>query len=1234
MNSNLYAKLFQLFSNDTRQGIEEAEKILYEPAYPDFMSYLKAFSLTQNSSMCPASWTDTICAKCFDCQLASNACVCLPCFIAGHHEEHHSILQISSGTCDCGNPLFLKPEGNCPHHQGCVEHPDTEYLKQEERSIYLTIFKAAMDASFKSSTIDLAPILKWLIRFIEVGDSLRRLLSIAFCDVDQESIVLTIRRGNEEEAELYSQLVTRLISDTYFLNHYGVFVHSHFAEFFKDLCKAPTSDDVDIDSPPYYGLRQFLINSFHVFAKHPVEYNMKNGSYDPEITISDYFQNILNILKGNYNDDIFMKLTLIEHSWIFLETVDLLSNSGDTDRLNGIVLKMIPVLSEFEKLLLYTIPAIPEDDDYQSFQFTSFALMSNLFSLFKKMVSVKLDIHPVFKALLELNLNDPELKENQSVFKPGKPIKTCMPLTLLFWMILESYKDEIPTVLEDLCKENNISLDDFIILASTYPIRLFAFLRNFHYFVKYMSPQNSRGIMIFMIFPFKFPNQIFLAVQYSFALIHDTERFLRLVASSFGILDYETKEQNEQQQQQQNEMQPTAAFLQFVGSLWLDRILASNDTLALQRNIIISSLLADNRTAETLESSIPGFLKEPKVADELLSIAERITTSRGSMFKLKNDEGFHFFMPWIRPDYLSQAISKHERKVFYFPSSNEFLYGLKFPTFSKIIMSVILSTLSDFRDTSSTCIAEAMLILFCQLNKNNLNSEKICDIPSFDDELILISALSEVANHENFMNIKLHGKTIIDLVLNDTKNGELVLQKCEIVQNSVGKPKSNSLKKQIASETKKKIMEEFLMKQQSFGNQLGDSNSGQIEESGNLEQICPVCGEVMNDEALYGYPAMICPSFASQIAQTKIDGNSWELKDENKIIQGLTICNHPMHINCRQGNVFGCPMCNLIRTIIIPVIPTKFNEEPNKAVNQAIERFFDEQVLVKETKTASNIISMLSSYIQLTEIRLRTRPDVLDHIAVKVIIPNVFKTLYFFLKQHTNLIAENMSEADESFILFLYELIQSNDILNESKEIVRRFAEKETGTRHFEFLRRAAILLHFGLDQSLVDNNTKFIDWDDILSYKSLGNIFEIEISENDAKMELKPFQAPPLADKFICNFQPPYEYNIFDTKNSYWLDMMTGNVFHADNIFSYIQKYYNIASSMFLILSGQDCSTVVVFCPFLRKLFRVKGFYVDQFGDEDPQYAKGAVTRLSQDRLEDAIDNYMTLDYINIPFN
>jgi hypothetical protein len=72
------------------------------------------------------------------------------------------------------------------------------------------------------------------------------------------------------------------------------------------------------------------------------------------------------------------------------------------------------------------------------------------------------------------------------------------------------------------------------------------------------------------------------------------------------------------------------------------------------------------------------------------------------------------------------------------------------------------------------------------------------------------------------------------------------------------------------------------------------------------------------------------------------------------------------------------------------------------------------------------------------------------------------------------------------------------------------------------------------------------------------------------------------------------------------------------------------------LVLTGLDASTVSIVTSHLRtsalydKTCRLRGFYVDSLGYEDPGLVRGQILKLSREKLETAIETLLSGEWVD----
>ena len=1213
------------FLKDCNEAIRKCEFLLFSPNFQDFESYFSSFCNSQPCSICTCSVNDGLVASCFDCQATSNSMVCLSCFIAGEHYKHHSIVQHGSGTCDCGDSFFWKKSGNCPHHQGDVKNPELEYLEESERKKYQAIFDGALNALLKVDQ-GIITIEKWINKFIAGGDALRRLISISICNLDFEEFKSFILRLNEKEATFNTEILNRIASDQYARTHMPAIMLKLFPACLEKVSKSCITKGDEKENELIHGVSHFLMSVFHYIRNDDSINSVLE--YNPEIAknaLFAYFDIISNIFSNDSNireDD-----KLLHQINSFTYFFKLLKSTAKYNTLtNQIVMKLMNTLNTLESSFTFTIKFNEEHEEDNTKIYSAYRASIYFPKVVNSIANKEIDIRSVFQYYSSLLMED-NPDEETSIFTPGTKVKLCPLLAYSFWRFLMKYGEEIPEKVEALCIESNINSDDFFMKSSIYIIRLFALFQNFFEIDNQIFGPSKWFFKIHLDKPFLFYNKLFVILQIIMCLIKDKERFFRCICFCFGIIN----------KQGELSFDYSLEFLHFIGSLMIDRTLCTNKTLKYERNLMISKLEQHDCTIRDLSFGLKGNLNDEHLGDELISIAERILTKHGSIFKLKDDNGFHFFQPWLLKPYLTQAIAKNPRKIMQFPITEEFINGLKIPSFSGIISSYALSVLLSTSNPSSITLSEAIIILFFklsnikQINKGLLDS---CDKLDFE-------YLSTHINKNNFCNFKINGENVVDIVLRDEVNGAFVLERCDIgyqpqKQNEEHKRET----RQRLRTMKEKILEEYKLKQQQYIS-LGSSESIEINESnidntGNL--ICPVCNESTNQDN-FGYPCFILFSNLSKIIQKNIDKIEYDINLPEDTTLDLSICKHPIHFQCRSlYEYFQCPICNGYRNSILPNIPSTFDiTNINTTIIEQVNSFAEQITmfllsLEEHHSVLWHLINMITNRIELTEFRYREQPDALDDPILSILFSNLIKTTYIYFQKNLNGEFDKEEYTDDISILIM-ESIKSSNIKQSYKENVKRIGSQMESYKLYEFLRRSAILLHFGFEEDITNQDNKFIDWDILLSMEHLLSIFELTNNKINCDIDLNSFNTPQLADKFIANFQPPYNYDIFDCTNDKYLDLITGKILELPEINEYF--HINRSPKLYILLSGKQSTTVVIFFStlvsslFYKMFSAYDSFYVDRYGDPDPNFKLGLLTYFSKDRFFNILDKFMNNNFI-----
>ena len=320
-----------------------------------------------------------------------------------------------------------------------------------------------------------------------------------------------------------------------------------------------------------------------------------------------------------------------------------------------------------------------------------------------------------------------------------------------------------------------------------------------------------------------------------------------------------------------------------------------------------------------------------------------------------------------------------------------------------------------------------------------------------------------------------------------------------------------------------------------------------------------------------------------------------------------------------------------------------FTQNPSAIMRTAINDFIRRAF---EGKANSDLLLPLRSFVaivSLLEVRLRRRPDVLDSPTVPILLQNLLLTIYHGL--HKGVVKNDLSKECKSNALLrlIYFFIKSNDPRTEFHSNVTQIAQsmKKNSSHLHEFLRRAAIIEDIALNKNSSSKLKQFIDWDDVLSIKNLIERFDVKSSEENAFKKLKKFKGIKLPKKFISLYWPPFNIDICDSSIIKALDLITGQVVvYPQNRNEYANKDYKTiydaqkevykgGLAMYLVLTKESASSILFCSKAVGKLWVKDSFYVDKFGDTDHGFKRGLITKLSKDKLENAIDKLLSSDII-----
>lgn len=277
-----FEKLVLLFKSNPIEAITESQNLICSVTDFDSFKDFYLFHLHHpHMSTCQREWsTPQLAIHCYECSKNPQSCVCLECFLNGHHEGHDYVIRGNScGNCDCGDLSMWKQTGFCADHHGVEEntHPE-DYLDEKLRTILTdVIFKACFTSLLSLETDEdwkISPIIEFLASFLRFGDGFRRLIVISFTEkVGPKKIFSHIFDASKTFNEQLEKLCGGLINDDVFRCRISstvceVILERVMPEDFKFSPKKERNYDA------------WDAFWFHSFSPRPIEYSIKEKNWD------------------------------------------------------------------------------------------------------------------------------------------------------------------------------------------------------------------------------------------------------------------------------------------------------------------------------------------------------------------------------------------------------------------------------------------------------------------------------------------------------------------------------------------------------------------------------------------------------------------------------------------------------------------------------------------------------------------------------------------------------------------------------------------------------------------------------------------------------------------------------------------------------------------------------------------------------------------------------------------
>lgn len=1330
VDENQFKILLLAFSKSPKIGIKEAENYLMMPDFKTYQEFLEDVKKTQKSNCCIVSWTKTmLSARCLDCQLQDNSCICIPCYLAGKHDTHHSYLLGGSGggNCDCGDPDFWKPSGNCPHHPGPDPDPDLTQMTPLNRKKFITVMKAAFHSAFQAKEPENSiELFQWIQNFIQYGDGLRRCCSIVVTGYDEEMFYKGLCEFEVEPMKKLIDLIGTLVSDRIFKVKMGSSLILHYISLRKQLQSIIYKDSYDKKSKPFYPIKKYLSFSFHFFNETPLMYLIKEKKFnwvDFIIEAIDFTFTTVHETRGHYFKN--TEAHIPGQLWYLTKFLEpLMKIDNQHNNLQMFIDRYSRLLQKYEASFVFTFAN--QNPRLQHSGFTYLNLSIYLFSIncifcsmFDSSAKNKVfSISETFSALVDYLTSERDLKA-ASIFGSVNPksISMLLPLHHLFYCLLSSQQNPEDVIAKE-CKKKRIDLQTFCSLTSIYPLRFMTTL-----FVPQLFGHLERDIFRCIEYSIEHPedsfNIFFGLYQTLLAIAPNKNQLIENAALTMGVFANEDEIPSLDTIDISNVTQLRDFFVKFelikeihfefaifIMSVLTDRSIITFDKILFKRLRVISLLMINKPNAIDIENFVNDKISNPLFGDDLSSYAERVITSNGSYFRLKNESEFAPFFHLITGSQRLKIFNKYEDKLIPQIDNTALPHGLSFQSCfrSPLFITLMYICLKSKNKLSETQVG---LSMFISAIKNGPKYDPSSFTKSSKVVLIegekLVDIYHELSNvlknpSINFSTIKIkmedddEATSILELVESNQRIGYEAIKKANLpIKLDIAEQDDEEIqreKKEKAAKLRSQIMKDYKAKRDIFTlggtslmqtkkiNEQEDENEDddddddegpkKIDETedddynqlmttvsmrtsmklnpSDAKPLCEVCQNAESSD-IVGFPCLSIPCLFPSLIHNSLHNLQIPL-DDMKTVYQLSICSHPVHFKCchdLQGDntTYKCMIDRGERNCLLPFFPRArgniFECSQSSDMKDAIKDFMTKAFNFDEIDDPLLPLKSFIGIVLMTEVRHRSRPEVLDSSCVSTLLRNLLLTLYFYYNDNES---DDEYQTEDPLLKLTLNIISSKTPKSDFTRFVREISGPLEDDYLYEFLRRAAIIDDFALKDQLLQQKEELIDWDELLAFEVLAERYGID-QDKVKLIELPIYETIPLAERFVGLYQPPYNLEIFDISIVRFVDLLTGKVvaFSRDGKFkenpnlpllqNYVKQYYNGGMAMFLGLTGPNASDLIFSCHSLEKLFNQDGFYIDQFGDTDRGFKRGAILSLSRDRLENALDKLLSGDVL-----
>lgn len=1230
----------------------QIEKLISNPNY-------KSKKICQYFSQIPMLYI-----RCKTCCLSKNCYFCIPCFVAGNHQDHeYEIIYVRRGHCSCGNPDRIKPEGFCCHHQSLSENPHIDDFGEELSAKIINILTEASASLTFLGTFDPAGCKEVMLFLLEMAmktNSLQRCCEIAICDKnDIGQIITSTACFDQEVLELFHSLFNYFYSDSYFTHRIDLAIAQHLGPFFWNTTFNPIVVQNDIWLPPHLYMFYFFYLTYKLYS-----YPSDDFLSQHNIKVCDIVEPIFNCLIYNVlNCERETPLPTGQWSAAFNYLSHFIENLNEKARreLGGTIADSIEVL-------YLTSPFVremneKEDDPLQAQQLTIF-IVNQFLSLsevtFRSYPEPRILFHNWYSGLMK-SMNPAEYYESN--LSGNTSIYSSLFFEIMLYPFLFVWNENPHSTFLRYFENSEITINEFVFPASVPMIRFHAFLLQSSIGLFARNPDSDLWLYQFYYQPKYMPKflvRCFTLLQLYSSLYSNKDDYIKLIMSIFGLLDGPEKEYTLTDIEEQGNIFQT---IYYISCIIFDRVLLTyhKNNEDFLRYLLISILHKKPLSISVITKMLPNHFITKKFYDILDTISVSIPWNNFTLRKLRPNIQSNPIQPWVAPNEILQNDS------FTYPEWIDEPFNLKFRDLlnTKHLFALEYRVLNDYSNKISTNLNSVKYALILILHTHRLfKSESKGEI-----QQTTAASMEELVNvipddFESFLRIKISYmnrpfQSVLDILPLLGEIAVPVLQELGIAIRTGTESKSTSKKNEINS-MRQTILSQFRDQRNQFVESMKNSDDFMVSEdlenqclSDDYEEVdsisCSVCQDDHNNSPL-GYPALFHQTAIPNYLLT------------GQLIPMLLghICIHTVHSTCAQINAngfFRCPIDRTLSNFLLPKLSVGFiyemssasllsNEDKKSPFSLELE-FLRKQF--EPLATVFHPVSIIADNVSTLELRDRLHSTQLEKLNLRVFLSNLFLDSWHFFRitkddpvchfdtslpfasatLNQPFVGIKRDNPFECMILDLLNSVNPSDLIN-IKTLVKKYSVSLDDTQLFVYLRRCAMLLHFALNIDMLHS---------ISSFELLTKFFELEEKKVEISLDLHLNELLKLPQRFIDFYLPPYDIGHKQKNDFDSVCLLTGKLvplYLDPNIFIYSQngqfpevfmQHVNSVggTSIFLCLNQAFVPNIIVFTKEIRSGIPIITPYVNSKGDVDIGFQAKSEIYLSDERVRTMLDAYLT---------